>query len=203
MTAQQLLLASAPIITTSDSSSLATDEVHTTDLLARIAHLSAFLVADNHCGELTPTRRIELAIKLFNLEYRVLVQRNQARKLALQQETPRKQPARRRSHSTAQLVAETDKTNDPVQPAQQLEASAFSDSVALATSFSLEQPSTIDETGETSHDTDELQSATENSPIDTASSDFIGEQTTVSEVTEPEQVCRPLPSSPSDIDQLT
>ena len=185
-----------------ESSSIAADEVHSTGLLSRIAHLSAFLVADSNSGELTPTKRVELTVKLFTLEYRILVQRNQTRKLVLQQKMPQKQSARRRSRSTSQPFAETEEINDPVQPAEQLEASAFSDPVSLAASFSLEPTSTVDGTDEPSLNADELQPATATSPIGATSSNLEGEQTAVSELTEPEQVCH-LPSSPSAIDPFT
>ena len=203
MTAQQLLLTASPAIPLSDSSSNGSDEVEIADLLARISDLAALLLTDVNPGDLTPTKRVELTIKLFSLEYRVLVQRNQARKLALQQETLTKQPARRRSHSISQRLAETEETNDPVQSAEQFEASAFSDPVLPAPSFALEQASTNNETNESSYDAAERLLATETSPIDANSYDIEGEHTAVSEVTESEQTLHLLPSLPSDTDLFT
>ena len=202
MTAQPLLLTAASAKTLSDSSSSISDEVETTALLARITNLSAFLLTDVSPVDLNPTKRVELTIKLMTLEHRVLIQRNQERKLALQSETSTKQPARRGSHSTPQPLAVTEAINDPVQPIEEVEPLACFDPAQSAASFSLEPFSTIDETGESADDAAEIQPPTTTSPIDATSSNVAGEQTAVSEVREPEQTSTHLPLSPSDTDQF-
>ncbi len=225
MTAQQLLLASAPAGTTSDSSSIATDEIHITSLLSRIANLSAPLTENINCAELTPTKRADLAVKLFNLEYRILVQRNQTRKLALQQEMSPKQTRRRRAQSMPQPLSETDDTtNDPVPPADSLAASDCSNLIVLLASLLSEQASTVAEPVQPSHnttelqpatetspiaepvqpfdDTAELQPATEISPIDTTSHDLQPEQIAVPEVIENEETNLDVQPPSDDVDHL-
>lgn len=199
MTAQQLLQSSASTLTGSDSSSMIIDDADTTALLSRASSLSASLMAVMNFAELPPTKQADMLVKLMNLEYRILAQRNQARKLAIQSGEKTKRSARTEDRSTSQPLSEMDKTNDPVALSEQLPASDYSDLLALPESPTLEQNSIADEVIATSQSPDERQPATKNLPIDTASHELQCEQAAVTEVTDNEPTYDACPSSPCDV----